>query len=857
MRIQRFYTVHGEDAYARVQFRTVDVSQADANGEAGADEIIVPAAWSHIAAEAWYDHGCYRGTVPEQTLPVVEAKTPEWLLRREAPAGQTSHAVTETDCRQVFNRVAGGLTYCGWKNGYFTAAEDAQTFYDELRYLLANGMIALPSSVLQQAGLIWAYGITTTSGNSFGLERGHRPRRAAQTVPNLVRQTDPRAIPQFFQPDEPRFAAWLEGKRDQVTAELALRWGSLALQEQLDGIYNAASSGLSAAAVDKARRLGVPDVLISPVLERAKRQAGRLAIELQPSEAGARRIQDHLLVSRLPDDPELYQALWSYNAPGMLFVQTWQDWDYEAGADTTETDSALRAYRRGTEASRGNLNLFAFLSEHHTGRAFDTIGLTHATKVLILALDLVLQASGYPDEGSAQRSQLTRPLALGYHNLAPCLLALGHAYDSESGRALAAAVAACISGSATVMSAELSQQLGAAGDYERQRKGVLRVLRNRRRAVYGETQDYELQARLPASITLEHCPDLVLLAAARRAWDNALALVQIAGIRNLQLTSLDTESAPQGLLDAATVGLNPLPALTLDRQENDEHFMLQTVPGLGAALETLGYNEAEQKMIRGQLIGTRTLRGAPYINHETLKARGLTEVMLQRAEGALASSSSLYHVVHPWVLGVAHCAEQLGLSPAELDDPHFNLLQKLGYATAEIVAAQAYACGGIPAEQLIGVHTRHRPVFACLDAVGEGTLSPEAILKMAGAVQPFVCGDVGVVVPLPVRSDTDDVVALTQLAQDCGCKSFVIKRAAEQPWSRPLQATITRNVMRQVETTVSSNGRLTRNKPVRVSEGLPRAGVPAYRPAAGEPVAVARLKVRISAGETVVPEAVN
>ena len=108
MRIQRFYTVQGEDAYARVQFRTVDVSQVDATGEAGADEIVVPAAWSHIAAQAWYDHGCYRGPVPEQTLPVVEAKTPEWLLRREAPAGQTSHVVTETDCRQVFNRVAGG-----------------------------------------------------------------------------------------------------------------------------------------------------------------------------------------------------------------------------------------------------------------------------------------------------------------------------------------------------------------------------------------------------------------------------------------------------------------------------------------------------------------------------------------------------------------------------------------------------------------------------------------------------------------------------------------------------------------------------------------------------------------------------
>lgn len=851
MRIQRFYTVHGEDAYARIRLKTVTITKPDASDEPACVAMTVPAAWSYTAALAWHEHACYHGSIPSRTLPVAEAKTPEWLFRREAPAGQLSGSAQETDCRQVFDRVAGGLAYCGWKNGYFTVSEDAQTFYDELRYLLANGMATLPGSVLRHAGVHWAYGVTTAASGNFGLERGQRVRRAALS-PDLLGQSDPHTAPECFRLDDQRFAVWLEGKRDAAAANLALRWGSLALQEQLDGIYAAAVNGSAAPAVDKARRLGVPDVLIAPVLDRAGRRAGRLAIEVQGEDAGGARANERLSVFRLPEDETLYRSMWSYNAPAVHFAQTWQDWDMEAEAAGVPATHC--AGQHGAKASHGSLNLYAFLSEHQAGWAFDTVGLTHASKVLTLALDLVLQATGYPDEGSAQRSQATRSLALGYHNLAPCLLALGHAYDSDSARALAAAVTACIAGNATLMSAELAQQLGAAGDHERQRKVALRVLRNRRRAAYGETQDYEALAQMPAGINLDQCPDLVLLAAARRAWDNALALAQAAGLRNLRLTSLDTDSVQRDLLEATTAGLQPLPALTQDRQESEEQFSRQLVPGFDAALTALGYNESEQKMIRGQLVGTRTLRGAPYINHETLAQKGLSPTMLERLESALATAGSILHAAHPWVLGEAICGDLFNLGAAELDDPHFNLLQRLGYGAAEIAAANAYACGGIPADQIIGIQPKHRPILACLDAVGEGALSPVALLRMAGAVQPFISGDVALTVPLSANSEADDVAALAQLAQDYGCKSFAIERAAEPPLPRSLEAVVVRNVLRQNDNPADPNAR---RAPHQAGNASLRAALPTRRRPDAEAVAAARLKVRISAAEGTMPEAIN
>lgn len=834
MRIQRFYTVHGEDAYARIPLKNVARPEAETEGA-----VTVPAAWSYTTARAWLEQGFYAGKIPTATQPVMEAKTPEWLLRREAPAGQPSGAAQETDCRQVFDRVAGGLAYCGWKNGYFAASEDAQTFYDELRYLLASGLAALPGDVLQNAGLHWAYGITAAgNATSYSLERGQRARRAASST-DLLRQSDSQPKPQVFQLDDVRFAAWLDDKRDEAAATLALRWGSLALQEQLDGIYAAALRGSAAPVVDNARRQGVPQVLIAPVLDRAARQAGRLILEVQGTDAGANQGRERLRVIQLPEDETLYQAMWSYNAPAVHFAQTWQDWDTEAEATGTDQQNAA--------ASRGSLNLYAFLSEHQAGWVFDTVGLTHASKVLTLALDLVLQATGYPDENSTQRSQAARPLALGYHNLAPSLLALGHAYDSDGARALAAAVTACICGNATLMSAELAQQVGAAGDYEKQRKTALRVARNRRRAAYGETQDYESLTRQPAGINLDQCPDLVLLAAARRAWDNAVALAQTVGLRNLQLTALDTDSAQRALLGATTAGLQPLPALTQDREDGDAQFSRQLTPGLDAALAALGYNEAEQKMIRGQLVGARTLRGAPYINHETLAQKGLSPAMLERLEAALATAGSLQHAAHPWVLGEGICAELFGLTAADLDDPHGNLLQRLGYSAAEIAAANAYACGGIPADQIIGIQAKHRPVFACLDATGEGALAPEAVLRLVGAVQPFISGDVALTVPLPVNSTAGDVAALAQLAQDCGCKSFAIARAPEPPLSRPLEAAIVRNVLRQTDSHAKPNA----------ASALPRAALPARRQPGAETVPAARLKVRISAAEGAMPEALN
>ena len=80
---------------------------------------------------------------------------------------RTPASVGETDARQVFDRMAGTWTYWGWKAGYFSTEEDASTFFDELRYMLAKQMGAPNSPQWFNTGLHWAYGIDGPSQGHY------------------------------------------------------------------------------------------------------------------------------------------------------------------------------------------------------------------------------------------------------------------------------------------------------------------------------------------------------------------------------------------------------------------------------------------------------------------------------------------------------------------------------------------------------------------------------------------------------------------------------------------------------------------------------------------------------------------
>ncbi len=173
MQIPRLYTTAGQDPYDLIPFRkaTSEIRQPDGTVVFRLEGIDVPEKWSQVATDVLAQKYFRKAGVPKALAPVAEAGVPEFLLRHQAAEG--SEIGGETSAKQVFDRLAGCWTYWGWKGGYFgdttfdekdsrgyaETCNNALAFYDELRFMLANQMIAPNSPQWFNTGLHWAYGI--------------------------------------------------------------------------------------------------------------------------------------------------------------------------------------------------------------------------------------------------------------------------------------------------------------------------------------------------------------------------------------------------------------------------------------------------------------------------------------------------------------------------------------------------------------------------------------------------------------------------------------------------------------------------------------------------------------------------
>src|SRR5215470_828951 len=145
MKIERRYTKSGQSPYAGIEFRltTSEIRNPDGSAVFRADNVEVPAFWSQVASDVLAQKYFRKAGVPAKRRLVEEETVPSWLWRSEAapaegaPSSGHNAQVGETSSKQVFDRLAGTWTYWGWKGGYFATEEDAQAFFDELRYMLA------------------------------------------------------------------------------------------------------------------------------------------------------------------------------------------------------------------------------------------------------------------------------------------------------------------------------------------------------------------------------------------------------------------------------------------------------------------------------------------------------------------------------------------------------------------------------------------------------------------------------------------------------------------------------------------------------------------------------------------------
>jgi ribonucleoside-diphosphate reductase alpha chain len=396
----------------------------------------------------------------------------------------------------------------------------------------------------------------------------------------------------------------------------------------------------------------------------------------------------------------------------------------------------------------------------------------------------------FPAPRIAELSYQYRTLGLGYANLGTLLMVMGLAYDSEEGRAVAAAVSALLSGEAYAQSARMAAEKGPFTRYAENADSMLRVIRNHHRAANNASgPEYEGLHTAPHGIDPACCP-AYLLDAAKASWDQALELGKAHGYRNAQVSAIAPTGTIGLLMDCDTTGVEPDFALVkFKKLAGGGYFKIinQSVP---PALEALGYAPQAIEEITSYATGWKTLSGAPGINPESLKAKGFTPQAIAAAENAVKTSLNLEGVFNPWILGKDFVEKTLRVPESTWSLPGFSLLQHLGFSAADINDAELYACGTMGLENAPGLKKEHYPVFDTATPSGKNgkrSIAWTAHIGMMAAVQPFISGAISKTINMPNAANYEDVKGAYQLAWKSCLKAVALYRDGSK-LSQPLSS---------------------------------------------------------------------
>ena len=369
-----------------------------------------------------------------------------------------------------------------------------------------------------------------------------------------------------------------------------------------------------------------------------------------------------------------------------------------------------------TACNLASINVVKFLQEDGS---IDVDGFRHACRLWTSVLEISVLMAAYPSPSIAQRSWDFRTLGLGYANMGTVLMRRGIPYDSPEATAICGAMTAIMCGEAYATSAEMARDLGPFPGYQKNHEHMLRVMRNHRRAAYGVAAvEYEGLSITPLGIDPAHCPAL-LLQAARETWDRAVGLGEQHGYRNAQVTVLAPTGTIGLVMDCDTTGIEPDFSLVKFKKLAGGGYFKIINQSLPLALETLGYTPVEIDDIVAYCIGHKTLRGAPFINHDTLRAKGFDDAGLQRLEASIETAFDITFAFNAWTLGEGYVASRLGINDAQLAEWNGNLLRALGFTPAEIEAANDYCCGTMTVEGAPLLKAAHLPVFDCANRCGK------------------------------------------------------------------------------------------------------------------------------------------
>jgi ribonucleoside-diphosphate reductase alpha chain len=483
-------------------------------------------------------------------------------------------------------------------------------------------------------------------------------------------------------------------------------------------------------------------------------------------------------------------AAWASADPGLQFHTTINDWHTCPASGPIRASNPCSEYMflDDTACNLASLNLLALRDRDN--HAFDIDGYEHAVRLWTLVLEISVLMAQYPSKQIAQLSHDYRTLGLGYANIGGLLMSSGIPYDSDAARAICGALSAIMTAIAYATSAEIAQKLGPFPGFRKNREAMLRVIRNHRRAAYGEKTGYEKVATPPVRLDHAACPDPRLITHARAAWDRALGLGEAHGYHNAQTTVIAPTGTIGLVMDCDTTGIEPDFALVKFKKLAGGGYFKIINRAVPEALRVLGYTAAEIAEIEAYAVGRGTLSGAPAINHSSLAAKDFSPEAIDKIEKALPSAFDIKFVFNKWTLGEAFCRDVLGVPAEQLAAPSFDLLAHLGFGRREIEAANIFVCGAMTVEGAPHLRSEHYAVFDCANPcgrTGKRYLSVQSHIRMMAAAQPFISGAISKTINMPNEATVEDCQAAYLLSWKLGLKANALYRDGSK-LSQPLSA---------------------------------------------------------------------
>ena len=604
--LARHFTTEGVDPYDEIRWERRDARLTNFRDGSVAFEqtgVEFPADWS-LNASNIVTQKYFRGTLG----------TPE----------------RETSLRQVIDRVVDTITAWGEKDGYFADGAEARTFSDELKWLLARQRVSFNSPVWfnigvdgvpQQASACFILSVDDTMDSilNWYVQEGKIFKGGSGAGVNLSHIRSSRELlagggeasgPVSFMRGADASAGTIKsGGKTRRAAKMVIL--DVDHPDIEDFIWCKAREERKARVLrDAGFDMDIDGADAFSIQYQNANNSVRFSDEfMEAVEADA----DWNLIARTDGSVietvparrifrDVAQAAWECADPGVQFDTTINRWHTtpETGRINASNPCSEYMHVDNSACNLASINLLSFLDE---GGVFDTEGFGHTVDVIFTAQDILVGNADYPTPEIGETSRKLRQLGLGYTNLGAMLMALGLAYDSEEGRATAAAVTALMGGRAYARSTRMAERLGSFEGFEENRSHMLRVLRQHRGAVAG--------------IDEEQAP-VELLSAAQVAWDEAVSGAESRGVRNSQATVLAPTGTISFMMDCDTTGIEPDLGLVKYKKlvgGGNMSIVNQTVP---RALARLGYGSEAITTITDHILENGTIVGAPGLDPEHL-----------------------------------------------------------------------------------------------------------------------------------------------------------------------------------------------------------------------------------------------